>query len=142
MTTRQPTAASRLDAALDRASGEQVVVNAAAGRRTVALAEVLAAARVVPESMLDVDVERVASASAERRGSVARRALVAEVACALGVSEHVAQGWLADADVLASKATATLDALCAGTISYQHAARLADAVADLPAAVAAQVEQA
>jgi len=142
MTTRRPTAASRLDAALDAAAGEQVVVNAAAGPRTVALAEVLVAGTAHEGVMLDLDVPRVASASPERRGSVAHRALVAEVACALGVSEHVAQGWLADADVLASKATATLHTLCAGAISYQHAARLADAVADLPASVAAQVEQA
>ena len=142
MATPPSTAASRLDAALDQAAGEQVVVNAAAGRRTVALARVLAVARVVPEALLDVEVERVVSATTQRRSSVAHRALVAEVACALGVSEHVAAGWLADADVLAGKATATLDALCAGSISYQHAAKLADAVADLPAGVAALVEQA
>ncbi|HWV79707.1 MAG TPA: DUF222 domain-containing protein [Isoptericola sp.] len=140
MTTRQPTTAARLDAALDAAASEQVVVNAAAGRRTVALAEVLAS--VDEAAMLDLDAPRVASATPERRGSVAHRALVAEVACALGVSEHVAQGWLADADVLASKATATLDVLCAGAITYQHAAKLADAVADLPAGAAAQVERA
>lgn len=140
MTSSQGTAASRLDAALDGAADAQVAVNAAAGRRTVALAEVLASTD--EESMLDVDVERVASASVERRGSVAHRALVAEVACALGISEHVAQGWLADAEVLASKATATLEALCAGAISYQHAAKLADAVADLPPSAAAQVERA
>lgn len=140
MTTRQGTAASRLDAALDGAADAQVAVNVAAGRRTVALAEVLASSH--EGAMLDLDVSRVASAAVERRSSVAHRALVAEVACALGVSEHVAQGWLADAEVLASKATATLDALCVGAISYQHAAKLADVVADLPAAVAAQVERA
>jgi len=131
-----------LDAALDAATDAQVAVNAAAGRRTVALAQVVNAAGASPESMLDLDVERVSSATAERRSSVAHRALVAEVACALGVSEHVAQGWLADAEVLASKATATLDALSAGSISYQHAEKLADAVADLPPAAAAQVERA
>ncbi|MFD6134833.1 DUF222 domain-containing protein [Isoptericola sp. NPDC060257] len=142
MATPPSTAASRLDAALDQAADEQVVVNAAAGRRTVALARVLGAARVVPEALLDVGVERVASAAPERRSSVAHRALVAEVACMLGVSEHVAAGWLADADVLASKATATLEALCAGSITYQHAAKLADAVGDLPPSVAGQVERA
>ncbi|MFE7405197.1 DUF222 domain-containing protein [Isoptericola sp. NPDC057559] len=141
MATPPSTAASRLDAVLEQAADEQAMVNAAAGRRTVALARVLAAARVVPEALLDVEMERVSSATAERRGSVAHRALVAEVGCALGVSEHVAAGWLADAQVLASKATATLDALCAGTISYQHAAKLADAVGDLPASVAGQVER-
>ena len=140
MTTRQGIATSRWDAALDEAADAQVAVNAAAGRRTVALAEVLASTH--DEAMLDLDVSRVVSASVERRSSVAHRALVAEVACALGVSEHVAQGWLADADVLASKATATLDVLCAGSISYQHAAKLADAVADLPSSVAEQVERA
>ncbi|MFD6179395.1 DUF222 domain-containing protein, partial [Isoptericola sp. NPDC060282] len=140
MATPPSTAASRLDAALDRAADEQAAVNAAAGRRTVALAEVLATTH--ESAMLDLGVERVSSASPERRGSVAHRALVAEVACALGVSEHVAAGWLADAEVLASKATATLEALCAGTISYQHAAKLADAVAGLPPSVAVRVERA
>ncbi|MFB7798124.1 DUF222 domain-containing protein [Isoptericola sp. NPDC056134] len=140
MTTGQGIAASRLDGALDEAADAQVVANAAAGRRTAALAEVLASTDEV--AMLDLEVSRVMAAPTGRRGSVAHRALVAEVACALGVSEHVAQGWLADADVLTSKATATLDALCAGAISYQHASKLADAVADLPAAVAAQVERA
>ncbi|MFD6178585.1 DUF222 domain-containing protein, partial [Isoptericola sp. NPDC060282] len=142
MATPSSTAASRLDAALDRTADEQAAVNAAAGRRTVALGQVLAAARVEPEALLDVEVERVASATTQRRGSVAHRALVAEVACALGVSEHVAAGWLADADVLASKAIATLEALCAGTISYQHAAKMADAVAGLPPSVAGRVERA
>ena len=140
MTTRQGTAASPLDAALDGAADAQVAVNVAAGRRTVVLAEVLASTH--EGAMLDLDVSRVASAGVERRSSVAHRALVAEVACALGVSEHVAQGWLADAEVLTSKAPATLEALCAGAISYQHAAKLADVVADLPESVAAQVERA
>ncbi|MEL7977090.1 DUF222 domain-containing protein [Isoptericola sp. F-RaC21] len=131
-----------LDAALDAAADAQVAVNAAAGRRTVALARVLAAGTADEGVMLDLGVEWVSSATPERRGSVAHRALVAEVACALGVSEHVAQGWLADAGVLAAKAPATVEALCAGSISYRHAEKLADAVADLPAAAAAQVEQA
>jgi len=135
-------APTALDAALHRASDEQAALNAAAGRRTVALAEVLATAVATPEAMLDVEVARVASSGAERRGHVAHRALVAEVACALGISEHAAQGLLADADVLATKATATLESLCAGRISYQHAAKLVDAVADLPATAVGQVEEA
>jgi hypothetical protein len=131
-----------LDAALDAAGAEQAAMNAAAGRRTVALAQVLAAVEVAPEVMLDVDVARVVQSSGPRRRQVAHRALVAEVALALGVGEHAARGLLADAEVLATKATATLDALCSGVISYAHASRLADEVADLPAAAVAEVEAA
>lgn len=131
-----------VDAALEEAAAEQAALNAAAGRRTVALAGVLAAAGAAPELLLDVEVTRVAQSSGPRREQVAHRALVAEVACALGMSEHAARGLLADAEVLASKATATLDALCSGIISYAHARKLADAVADLAAPAAAEVEQA
>ena len=52
MTTIPGTAASRLDAALDQATDAQIAVNAAAGRRTVALAEVLAS--VDEAAMLEI----------------------------------------------------------------------------------------
>ncbi|GAA1711436.1 hypothetical protein GCM10009809_04590 [Isoptericola hypogeus] len=129
-----------LDAALGRAADEQTAMNAAAGRRTVALAEVLAATEAAPETMLDLDVPRVATASAVRRSSVAHRALAAEVACALGIGEASASTLLSDAQVLTRRARATLDALCAGRISYRHTAVLVEAVADLPAHAVAEIE--
>jgi hypothetical protein len=129
-----------LDAALGRAADEQAAANAAMGRRTVALGEVLAAAGGAPETMLDVTVPRVVTASAVRRSSVAHRALVAEVACALGIGEASAATVLSDAQVLTERATGTLAALCAGRIGYRHAAVLVEAVADLPAHAVAEVE--
>ncbi|GAA1723971.1 hypothetical protein GCM10009809_19710 [Isoptericola hypogeus] len=129
-----------LDAALGRAADEQTAANAALGRRTVALAEVLAATEAAPETMLDLDVPRVATAPAVRRSSVAHRALAAEVACALGIGEASASTLLSDAQVLTRRARATLDALCTGRISYRHAAVLVEAVADLPAHAVAEIE--
>ncbi|GAA1720365.1 hypothetical protein GCM10009809_15140 [Isoptericola hypogeus] len=129
-----------LDAALGRAADEQTAANAALGRRTVALAEVLAATETAPETMLDLEVPRVATAPAIRRSSVAHRALAAEVACALGIGEASASTLLSDAQVLTRRARATLDALCTGRISYRHAAVLVEAVADLPAHAVAEIE--
>jgi hypothetical protein len=137
-----PSPAAALDVALDEAAAAQAEANAAAGRRTLALSRALAAAAGAESSLLDVESVRVRSTTAQRRASVAHRALVAEVACALGVTEHAARSLLADAEVLGGRAVATLDALCAGRISYAHATRLADAVADLPVAVVREVEAA
>ncbi|WP_402464179.1 HNH endonuclease signature motif containing protein [Isoptericola aurantiacus] len=139
MTTHQDDGGPGLDAALDEAAAAQVAANAAAGRRTVALARTVAASE---SSMLDLGAPRTLATTAERRSQVARRALVAEVSCALGVGEHAARAMLADAETLADRAPGTLDALCDGRISYQHARKLADAVADLPVSAAADVEQA
>ncbi|GAA1722756.1 hypothetical protein GCM10009809_18220 [Isoptericola hypogeus] len=130
-----------LDAALEAAVAEQALMNAAAGRRTIALAGVVEAADADLGTMLDLGVDRIASASLVRRSSVAHRALIAEVSCSLGVGEQAAQSLLEDAEVLASKATGTLGLLCQGDISYQHAAKLAGVVADLPATAVADVER-
>ncbi|GAA1708862.1 hypothetical protein GCM10009809_01380 [Isoptericola hypogeus] len=131
-----------LNAGLEEAAAEQSAANAAMGRRTTALGRVLAAAEAAPETMLELDVPRVASASVARRSSVAFRALAAEVACALGVGEESASTLLSDAEVLTQRATATLAELCAGRISYRHAAVLVEAMTDLPAHAVAEVEAA
>ena len=58
-------------------------------------------------------------------------AVVAEVACVLTVSERSASALLSDAQVLTTALPLTLDALQAGTISWQHARIMADETASL-----------
>ena len=57
-------------------------------------------------------------------------AVVAEVACVLTVSERSAGALLSDAQVLTTALPLTLDALQAGTISWQHARIMVDETAE------------
>ncbi len=64
-------------------------------------------------------------------------AVVAEVACVLTVSERSAGALLSDCQVLTTALPLTLDALQAGTISWQHARIMVDETASLDPAGAA-----
>ena len=66
--------------------------------------------------------------------------MVAEVACVLTVSERSASALLSDAQVLTTALPLTLDALQAGTISWQHARIMVDETASLDPAGAAGLE--
>jgi hypothetical protein len=66
--------------------------------------------------------------------------VVAEVACVLTVSERSASALLADAQALTTALPLTLQALEAGTISWQHARIMVDETANLDAAGAAALE--
>ncbi|GAC1494318.1 MAG: hypothetical protein NVS2B15_15580 [Pseudarthrobacter sp.] len=65
---------------------------------------------------------------------------VAEVACALTVSERTGSGLLAEAHRLLSALPLTLAALAAGTISWQHARIMVDETINLDRAGAAALE--
>ncbi|HEX9226353.1 MAG TPA: DUF222 domain-containing protein, partial [Arthrobacter sp.] len=67
-------------------------------------------------------------------------AVVAEVACVLTVSERSASALLSDSVALTTALPLTLDALQAGTISWQHARIMVDETAGLDAAGAAALE--
>ena len=67
-------------------------------------------------------------------------AVVAEVACVLTVSERSASALLSDAQVLTTALPLTLEALQAGTISWQHARIMVDETASLDPAGAAGLE--
>ena len=67
-------------------------------------------------------------------------AVVAEVACVLTVSERSAGALLSDAQVLTTALPLTLEALQAGTISWQHARIMVDETASLDPAGAAGLE--
>ncbi|HEX9229109.1 MAG TPA: DUF222 domain-containing protein, partial [Arthrobacter sp.] len=67
-------------------------------------------------------------------------AVVAEVACVLGVSERSAGVFLGECVALTSRLPLTLAALGAGTLSWQHARVMVDETANLDAAGAAALE--
>ena len=67
-------------------------------------------------------------------------AVVAEVACVLTVSERSAGALLSDAQVLTTALPLTLEALEAGTISWQHARIMVDETASLDPVGAAGLE--
>ncbi|MCP9000063.1 HNH endonuclease [Pseudarthrobacter sp. RMG13] len=67
-------------------------------------------------------------------------AVVAEVACALTVSERAAGGLLAEAHALTTALPLTLSALQAGTISWQHARIMVDETLNLDRPAAAALE--
>lgn len=67
-------------------------------------------------------------------------AVVAEVACVLTVSERSASAFLSDSQALTAALPLTLDALQAGTISWQHARIMVDETAGLDPASAAALE--
>jgi hypothetical protein len=66
--------------------------------------------------------------------------VVAEVACALTVSEGAAARFLAEAATLSTDLPLTLAALEAGTVSWQHARVLCDETSGLEPAAAAALE--
>ncbi|MGO4190505.1 DUF222 domain-containing protein [Arthrobacter sp. YAF17] len=67
-------------------------------------------------------------------------ALVAEVACVLTVSERSASALLSDSQALTTALPLTLEALQAGTISWQHARIMVDETSSLDPAGAAALE--
>ena len=64
--------------------------------------------------------------SANQKKEMARRSLVAELACALRVPESTVIGMVTDAEALTHRLPATMNALRDGAISYRHAKVLVD----------------
>jgi hypothetical protein len=75
-------------------------------------------------------------------GSMARRSLVAELACVLRVPEGSAQRLLAESETLVQELPGTRTALQQGEISYRHAQSLIDHAWSLPEAARAGFEEA
>ena len=70
----------------------------------------------------------------------ARRILVSEIACALGIPERTAETLIADSVMLVNSLPATFDALSRGTISWRHAHLVVDHASSLPASSLAEFE--
>lgn len=66
-------------------------------------------------------------------GTVARRELVSELACALRVPQRSMETLLAESKALVDELPGTLAALCGGDISYRHAKAMIDHAGSLPA---------
>ena len=79
-------------------------------------------------------------AASPHEQSAAEMGLVAELACALTVSERTAGAFVEDARQLTTALPLTLAALQAGTISWQHARVMVDETTDVPQAAAAALE--
>ena len=84
-----------------------------------------------------------ASGSPTALGSdMARRSLVAELACAMRMPERTVDAMLNDSEALVNNLPATLDALRAGSIGYRHAQLMVDHAAPLEPALRAELERA
>nr|WP_224049700.1 HNH endonuclease signature motif containing protein [Arthrobacter sp. NicSoilB4] len=82
----------------------------------------------------------VPPAASPQEHTAQEMAVVAEVACVLTVSERSAGALLSDSQVLTAALPLTLDALQAGTVSWQHARIMVDETASLDPASAAALE--
>ncbi|MBG6238000.1 hypothetical protein IWX78_000955 [Mycetocola sp. CAN_C7] len=76
-----------------------------------------------------------------QRREMARRSLIAELACALRMPEATVRGMLADSEALMSRLPATMDALRGGEISYRHARVIVDQISTLNPDAASALEQ-
>ncbi|TFD80631.1 HNH endonuclease [Cryobacterium sp. Sr8] len=75
-------------------------------------------------------------------GTVARRELVSELACALRLPQRSMETLLAESEVLVHELPATMSALRAGEISYRHAKAMIDHAGSLPAESRKEFEEA
>ncbi|MET0932158.1 MAG: DUF222 domain-containing protein [Mycetocola sp.] len=78
--------------------------------------------------------------TATQRREMARRSVVAELACELRMPEVTVSGMVGDADALLHKLPATMTALRAGNISYRHAKVMVDQSTTLPPEAALALE--
>jgi hypothetical protein len=84
--------------------------------------------------------ELAENVTASGGAELARRSLVAEIACALRMPERTAERLLNDSDSLVNDLPATLTALRSGSINYRHAQILVDNSALLEPALRARLE--
>jgi hypothetical protein len=81
-----------------------------------------------------------APAASPREHTAREMAIIAEVACVLTVSERTAAALISDSQTLTTALPLTLEALEAGSISFQHARIIVDETTDLDPAGAAALE--
>lgn len=79
--------------------------------------------------------------SVTRRQEMARRSLIAELACALRMPEASVIWMVADSEALVHRLPGTMAALRAGEITYRHAQVLVDQTTTLPADATLAVEE-
>lgn len=104
----------------------EAVTAAAKVRLVAAYAEAAAAVEGPPASAYEASAQEMT--------------VVAEVACVLTIGERAASALLGEAHALTTSLPATLDALQASTISWQHARVLVDETSGLPPAAASALE--
>lgn len=75
------------------------------------------------------------------RKSLARRAIVAEIAAALQLSERTVQTLIGESSILHTRLPDTYRALCDGVISYRHAQKMIEHTTDLDDAATTEFER-
>ena len=117
-------------------------IDALTGARLVAVERARVAALAAHDALLADESVRLQGATPQRRVELARRATVAEIACALRLTAGTAERLVEDAATLTARSPATLAGLCAGDFSAAHASVIARAIGDLDPQGAAEVSQA
>lgn len=92
------------------------------------------------EGMLEEAEPNVVGASWTRRGELARRSLVAEVANTVHHTEAAVSRRLTEAQALVARAPRTLAAAVSGHVGWRNAGKVADAVAELDTATADRLD--
>lgn len=126
MKRKQPEPLSRADAALDQVVALQAEIDALCARRTEAINEFQ---------------ETFAEAYPSEAGRFERRAMNAELACALRIPERTAERMMGEARALVETLPATLGQLADGLFSYRHAQVMIDQTAGLSPEDVAAVER-
>ncbi|SFN62997.1 HNH endonuclease signature motif containing protein, partial [Mycetocola miduiensis] len=121
--------------------GEIADLQRAEARRQAWMVELIDEARRASEASLHGVRVLGSTLSEARRQEMARRSLVAELACALLMPETTVIGMLTDAEALIHRLPATMTALRAGEITYKHAKVLVDQTATLSPEAALLLEE-
>ncbi|MET4590003.1 DUF222 domain-containing protein [Arthrobacter sp. 754] len=90
--------------------------------------------------LVEVSTALAPPAQSPQEATAREMALVAEVACALAVSERTAGALLAESQALTTDLPQTLSALTAGSLSRQHARVMVEETANLDASAVQAVE--
>jgi hypothetical protein len=116
-------------------------VKRAEARQQAWMVELIDEARRASEVTLHGVLTVGSTLSANQQQEMARRSLVAELACALRMPETTVIGMLTDAEALMHRLPETMGALRRGDISYRHAKVMVDQTSSLAPDAALVVEE-
>ncbi|GAA4729754.1 hypothetical protein GCM10023216_21650 [Isoptericola chiayiensis] len=129
---RATTALGQVDDGLDEVAALQAQIDSLEALKLLAVERVRRTATAHVPELLDEADREVARAGTSRRFQLALRALVADVATTLRITERDAGHLVDTAGTLCRSAPEAVDALHGGRLSLRHATMLADTLADLP----------
>ncbi|QAY63752.1 HNH endonuclease [Xylanimonas allomyrinae] len=130
-----------LDATLDAVAAARAQVNAWEAVEALLLERARRQALRAEAVVLDDGDSQVRAAGAVRRGDLARRAVVSEIALAIHQDEHAVAVRAGCAQALVERAPQTLAGALAGRVAWRNATKVADAVAELDLSAAARLDE-